>query len=502
MRKISFLIVFLFATPVFAQWNQGGLCGTPEPSAETFAHIERMNELYDLGITRTSNQQLFVPLKIHVVQNSNGFRYDYNTMLTVICDLNQQFASSGIYFYLRGDVNVITNSNYFSHTSFAVGSQMMVEHNQVRVVNIYFVDLAPISLCGYANYPGTGAGNSQLAQGGVVMSISCSQIGNTTLAHELGHYFSLPHPFDGTSTDVTSPFAERVTRSATDTVGGRLPANCANFGDRFCDTPADYIGTRWNCINRVHNTNDLNGDTFQPDPALFMSYSSDFCMNKFSEQQMNAMRGTLLMPPNNFNGRGYLMQLPMPAWDTITGGPVTILEPTINSPAQPANWAFFRWTAAPGATQYLFRIRQGSAVIFERVLTDTSFLLNFNFLQENRTYNFTVRPFNHGWTCIPASTPQNFNTTQGYATSVFEAAREGLKVYPNQLSAGDQLNLRSAYPIESLQIVDQQGRVVHQQLLNSREELQSVQLPGLASGLYQLRLQSSIGTLFERIVVR
>lgn len=502
LLPLLFLGIILFSAQVSqAQWNENQLCGTAEPSPAHFAYIEKLNEQYDLGIERVANDRINIPVKFHIVTDFTGARYDYNTLLTVLCELNEKFATAGMYFYMRGDVNVINNSNYFRHTSYNTGSQLMQEHNQVRVVNIYFVDLGPIGLCGYAYFPGSGPG-STLAQGGVMMSIPCSQIGNTTLAHELGHYFALPHPFDGTSNNPKDVFAERVTRNPNESLP-RLNANCASQGDRFCDTPADYIGFRWNCNSFSVNDSDINGDLFQPDPSLYMSYSSDFCMNRFSPQQINTMRQTLIGgTPSDPAPRGYLTVFPMPAWDTVRG-PLTLIEPVSGSAPQPANWVFFRWNKAAGATHYFVRIRRNNLPVTEFVTQDTTHLFTLPFLQANLTYTYTVRPYNHAYTCVAPSQTGTFTTTTAYGASVFEQAQSQIKVYPTMLSAGELLNIRSeSHQPRHLRIRDQQGRLVWQEALDASLDVQQIQIPALPAAMYQLQFETTQGPVFHRVIIQ
>jgi len=63
------------------------------------------------------------------------------------------------------------------------------------VINLYFVEdpkRCGTVVCGYAPYPGNSSMHS-------VMDNSCIGAGESTLAHELGHYFGLYHTHDGNS---------------------------------------------------------------------------------------------------------------------------------------------------------------------------------------------------------------------------------------------------------------------------------------------------------------
>jgi hypothetical protein len=506
MKKIYnyLLVLILLCIQAFtaqAQFAPEALCGTAEPSDAHYKYIESLNQQYNaLDIEADSNGTIYLPIKFHVVTDINGSRYDQNTLLTVFCELNQKFQGSGIQFYMRGDVNVINNSLYYRHTSNAVGSALMNEHNVIRSINTYFVDLSAIGLCGYAYFPGSGPGGP-LREGGLMMSIGCSQVGNTTLAHEMGHYLALPHTFDGSSTDPISPFAERVTRNPNE-VAPRFSANCNTFGDRYCDTPADIYGFRWNCNGMALNDTDLNGDTFLPDAGYFMSYSSDFCMNKFSQQQMNTMRQTVRSSSTTPAPRNYLTVFPMPAWDTVTSN-VTLLEPLASSTPSPSNFIFFRWSKAPGATHYFVRIRRNNLPVTEFTTTDTTRLFTINLLQPGLTYTYTIRPYNHGWTCVGPSQTGTFTTTQGYGVSVFDPKSQEVVIYPSLLEAGQLLNIRSGEAqLQSFSLVDIQGRTVMQAPLESGSIVHQIQMPVLPAGTYHVKLQSSQGPLFERIVIQ
>jgi len=498
-----FMLLFPFAE-LKAQWGTQGLCGTAAPTPAHFAHLEALNRQFDLGLERVANNRILVPVKIHVVQDIGGNSYDFNTWLTVLCQLNEKYAPAGLYFYMKGEPNMIANSSLYRHTSYAQGSQLMDTYNQSRVVNIYFVDLGSIGLCGYATFPGSGSGPSGSAQGGLMMSVPCSQSNNTTLAHEMGHYFALPHPFDGTSGDPTGPFSERVTRNTNETPP-RLSANCATAGDRFCDTEADYIGTRWDCFGFTPSDTDRNGDTFVPDAALFMSYSNDNCQNRFSDQQIQTMRSTLAGPSAS---RGYLLLQPPYFIDTLVGA-ATPLSPIAGGPAQPANWVQFRWRKVDGATSYLIRIRRNNLRVTDVYVTggDTAFTYTLPVLQPNLTYTYTVRPYNPGWTCAPQSTSATFTTTTGYGTYVTEnSASNALKVYPSILDGGSRniiLQLEAGQ-FRHVLLFDASGRLVQPlDCPTPMAERMEAELNPLSAGLYHLRATDTTGKVHQaKIMVR
>ena len=502
---VSLLIfIYTISAPVYAQWSEQGLCGTPEPSLDHFAHLEALNNRFDLGLERVSNNRIMVPVKIHVVQDIGGNSYDFNTWLTVLCQLNEKYASAGLFFYMKGEPNIIANSSLYRHTSYAQGSQLMDTYNQSRVVNIYFVDLGSIGLCGYATFPGSGSGPSGSAQGGLMMSVPCSQSGNTTLAHEMGHYFALPHPFDGTSGDPTGPFSERVTR-LTNEPPPRLSANCATAGDRFCDTEADYIGYRWNCFGFTPSDTDRNGDTFIPDAALYMSYSNDNCQNRFSDQQIQTMRSTLAGPSAS---RGYLLLQPPYFVDTLVGT-TTPLSPIAGGPAQPANWVQFRWRKVDGATSYMIRIRRNNLRVTDVFVQggDTALTYTLPVLQPNLTYTYTIRPYNPGWTCAAQSASGTFTTTTGFGTLINETTQnQSLQIYPTVLENNYRKIIiqLDAEELKNITIYDASGRQVQQINQNTPQgERVEHEIDPLPTGLYHIRVHGLSGQCYlSKFIVR
>lgn len=488
MKKIFFLLVFLLTQTVVSA--QDG-CGTPPPEKALFDYLEQIGENYRNNSQRRSNTEILnVPLYMHIVTSNSGSKYSFNTMLTVICELNAKFAPSAIRFFLDG-VNYINDPSLYDHTSFQTGSQMMLQYNQSRKVNVYFVNLGLIGLCGYAFFPGQGPGTT-LRNGGLMMSVACSQIGNSTLAHEMGHYLALPHPFDGTSSDPSSPISERITRSATDTVGGRLAANCIWAGDRFCDTRADFIGTRWSCAGNPPVQLDVNGDLFDPDESLFMSYSLDNCQNRFSEEQVNTMRHTLVGDSITQGSRAYLMITPMAPFNVITTNS-SPLEPNNPNTIINSDYMFFKWTAAPGATQYLFRILRNNQIVEEVVLADTQYYLPTFRMTSGAAHTWNVRPFNHGYTCMAASANGTFRAGTNFGTSVRQLESEKINIFPTLLEAG-QLLYVDVTDLESenlqLNVYDLQGRLLKSVAVFG-ESRHSISLDEFSRGLYQVRISGN-----------
>lgn len=146
-------------------------------------------------------------------------------------------------------------------------------HHEDYRINLYLVEWydenGPVH-CGFCN----GSINDAFT-GGIVIKKGC--FSGDVLAHEMGHFFSLGHTFEGNG-------AENVDGS-----------NCTTEGDGLCDTPADpftdgdpmdqYIDD--DC-RFIFGGVDANGDYYNPDLGNIMSYY-ECAKCGFTWEQLNKM---------------------------------------------------------------------------------------------------------------------------------------------------------------------------------------------------------------------
>jgi len=400
LRQIfnTFAFVFALCTHLQAQNTPFLPCGSGPVPAQNLQWIEQMRQAGLINSEQPESPEpvYHLPLSIHLLsRDDGGGTMDLAVLLQTLCELNDKFRPSGLQFYLKGNVNYIFSTYYYNLPDYPSSFALNDQYNVARSINVYFVNLGVMGLCGFANYPNTGMPNDPLRQGAVYLGISCAGIGNTILAHELGHFLNLPHPFEETSAQPSAIWAERVTRNPQEPPP-RYSANCAMAGDRFCDTRADYRDARWNCPSQPTAT-DINGDLFNPDETLYMSYSYDLCANRFSGEQGQAMRATVSGPSPS---RGYLMTPPMLPFDTLVGT-TQVVYPADSSSGHPVNWLHIRWRRVYGAEKYAVRVRRPTGTIAEWMVDggDTSFLYTGSQLRPLFTYRISVKPINHGWFC-------------------------------------------------------------------------------------------------------
>lgn len=492
LQLLFALLVVSFSSN--AQQEGGQSCGTEAVPDHILQYLENI----DYSIERTENI-INVPVTIHIVRTDQGSgSFSKARALDGLCNVNERFASANMNFFVAGDINYIDNTSFLNVTTFGGTSTMITNHNVPRTVNIYYTNLSAMGLCGFAYYPNSGPGGTN-NRGAVVMSFACSQPTGTTLAHELGHFFALPHTFDRTSNDPLHPTnAERVTRDVNDTTGGRLGANCSTGGDRFCDTPTDFINTRWSCPTGRYQE-DINGDRIRPDSSYYMSYANDICTSRFSEQQINAMRNTMA---NAGASRGYLLDPPMPAYTVLTTAPTLIL-PAEGDSNIAGNFAFFQWSAVPGATFYNFKVFQFGGVLMDTLIYDTVYLNTNTRIRANRTLQWEVRGLNPSNLCAPVSTRGTFKTGNFLPLSTTNLFDTQLKMYPTFLNSGGEMTLEG---LESGQVTlfcqDLSGKNLLSTQLDVNDRKVVFNIGQWPAGIYLMHIKQGNQQTYRKIVVQ
>lgn len=265
----SVLTILFLNTISFAQTTAE--CGTA--NKESWNAILKARNINQIGNQRGGGQLVMIPFQIHLLAASNGSStITLAEIYAEIDSVNSFYANAGLVFIECTAPQIINDDYYYDFDYTLHDADVLNQFYTSNVVNMYFANTVTASdgssLCGYSRYPPS--------EDYVVMAANCSTNGST-LAHELGHLFGLPHTHGGTADEL---------------VDG---TNCATEGDYICDTPADPT-----LSNSIVNTSciytgtalDANGMPYAPNPNNIMSYSRKNCRNYFSPLQYTTINLT------------------------------------------------------------------------------------------------------------------------------------------------------------------------------------------------------------------
>ncbi len=426
---------------------------------------------------------IWVPMTSHLVYPEEGKpNFDEVNILKALCHLNENFSEVGIQFY-HSSFEYIFNDDYYDH-GFSDGIQMMNENNIFGTANSYFV-LSPAGNCGY--YAPSG--------GAVAMAFSCSGAFDDTWAHEMGHYFSLPHTFRGWEGE---DYVNNGQKAPTFVNNRKVELaeddpDCQISGDKFCDTPADYLSFRWTCNNNgLSSVLQLDPDSiaFRSDGSYFMSYANSSCMNQFSPLQMEAMVANLQSTKSSQIDADYEFVnvnteetiLVAPSQDEIITSPSTTLS----------------WEETGNATHYQVEVSRFPGFNFLNVkvyTTDLSLLVSN--LQPDKTYYWRVTPFGDSDFCTEKTEEKSF-TTQFTPVSIDDFLSDNFEIHPNPST--DLLTIKwggnAKFNINFMNI--------YGQIVSSKKQVENGTsiLHDLSAGIYLIEVSNEDKRVTKRIIVQ
>lgn len=489
-------LLFLF-TGAYAQSHDLAPCGTQSYRSEWLKSFQKDPNMYD---TR-SVDVLYVPMTVHFVGTDTGTGlYKEFDLVRALCTLNDDFIDADIQFFIKGEINHIYNSAWANHPTVLVGAEMMFANNITGTLNCYVMD-NPAGNCGY-----------NLPYAGIALSDNCLSPSDHTWSHEIGHAFSLPHPFlgweggvghDGTIPhSFNNPAPEKVLFNYTyfkdtlildtiiiDTAYVELldGSNCNIAADGFCDTKADYLASRWACdastsLSQQEQT-DPTGAKFYSDASLIMSYSLDYCSYRFTEEQIGAMRANLI------DEKPELLQ------DQTHPGDLSTEAPEINYPLAGESTLYtateLSWEPVANATNYLVQLNLASGGVFS--IYDTIVSGNQVVLppaEINKTFFWRVKALGKTDFCNGKwSADGSFTATETSSTAQVDTD-DYITIYPTLLHAGDKINIitKGNQQIEELILIDASGRIITSESIYEGG-VRSLDSSLLKAGIYFVMMQ-------------
>jgi len=496
MARLHILSVLIFLCTASLTAQTLAPCGTASHKSEWLANFQKR------GIDLSQRPIDFrIQINAHRVGNDAGDLFNYGLMLESLAALERDYDSTRIGFAINLPVDTLRASAYNSHQSVLEGADMMFTNNRENALNIYFLN-NPAGNCGY-----------NLPYAGIAMANQCSGFSGKTISHEVGHALSLPHPFlgweggqndDGSvPPDFSQPAPQSVTYDYTyfqdtlirdtliiDTAIVELVArtNCYEAADGFCDTPADYIASRWTCTGdgvSAQSQIDPDGQRFTSDGTLIMGYADRDCQARFSEEQKVAMEA--------------FAQSQRPSWirttfDTNRVRGTSTLELDASGVTLSADELTF--TALDNATHYFIEIserRTFSSLALSAVTTANSVPLDPSIFEPNELYYARIYPFNDHSFLAGMSPRMEFTVAEGTSNSkevnVFE-----FSMSPNPVRAGSLLNLSVRSDISRIDWYDARGALVQQQQTSNINQIEVPVM--LSSGVYNLMLLGEDGNRY------
>jgi hypothetical protein len=492
--------------PSKAQTNYG-ICGNGGGEWDVLLTQRLLHNIELLGENPVAfRNTAYVPIRFNLVANSSGFgRASINQVLEVLCRLNRDFEGVGLQFYIKSINENINNTAIYS-TQYTAGTAMNILRDNAAM-NIWVVDAAAGSAPSPNDPPGTTLGYYSPSRDWIVIRKDQANASAVTLAHEVGHFFSLKHTHNGWD---SQPWTPSIGNPAPNTSPGGVPterqngSNCATAGDFICDTPPDYNGLGFNgCDYNI--AQDPTGVPINPDEQLFMSYFLNCVRNDyyFSPTQEN-----LMLTDYNLPSRNYLRQGATPNLTEITATP-TLIAPINNTVVPGYNAVSFQWAAVPGADFYLLEIDQSSNFSNTplRFVVANANSLTVTSCEPNKTYFWRIRPYNAYRTCASFTTAGQFRTNNMVvAVNELEGLNEW-KISPNPANAESavQLEINTDRHLEGiLQLYHPSGALVKDfGRLDFPAGMSVIEVPvqNLSSGVYMVVLRNELGSSVRRLVI-
>ncbi len=507
-RTLLVLGLLIFVVSAGLNSQQTPFCGTSNLEDIKQQMIENRVEIPRV---RLRNAITYVPLKAHIMGNSEGNgKLSEDDLLDMLCKLNENFSELDIQFYFKDGFNYINNTFLYDNTdpgNSIFRAEMRAIKNKHKAINVFFKgDVGEAGVLGYY-MPSPGFNDFIVVKNSVAKD-------KRVVTHEIGHFFSLLHPFHGWDEDPwdASKHGNPVGRLAPDNLtvneyadgsncDEELDASENNVGDGICDTPADYNFLSNTC-NYSANAMDPVNKLVEPQVNNYMNYFSGCDQYVFTPGQQKEMMRSLLSSTRADLFSNYQPNI------SIIEETATLLEPIESEIVNTANEATLRWTAVENAEWYLVQIDRAPTLDFDvRSFVTNDVEIIIDGLDEERNYFWKVIPYNEYYTCASPSKVERFKTSTTTAVQEIPSINY-FNVYPTLLNNKRlvTIDIQSESPFDALiSVFNYQGKLLQPSqkwLLRTGANRESIDFIKYAPGLYLVQIATVEGNITTKILVQ
>ena len=509
----------LFCSSLSAQ--KGNFCGTTETGAITKRLIENKKYLathpiFERAIT-------YVPIKFHIISTDAGTGgVKESAILDMLCGLNEFYAPMDIQFFAKGGYNYFNSTAAATDPQSPAGELQLKSKKVKQMINIFLCQsFTKAGLLGYYTEGYPGYQNDFL-----VIKKSEVSSGAKTAEHEIGHFFSLLHPFNGWEDNDYDPLVHGnpVNILTAPTMSSEPPfnsiaiefvdgTNCQTAGDLICDTPASYnfANSYWSskgCVPLDNSVKDYHMQIVAPDVKNIMDYFAACSDYHFSNKQQDLIKTDLTNRKATF-GNNKLNCTTTPNLNIIT---TNVLSPNIDSGKVIPNYGDIKldWEDSPGATAYIVEIdgatNFASPAYKSAIVTASEWTAPG--LVKNKKYYWHVYPYNEYSTCAGWSKTYGFTTGQWVVSTNDIKELDSWKINPNPANRNSvaTLELNSLLTFTADIIVsDITGKtVLVKNSIAIQDGAQTIEIStaNLNAGMYLVQLRTETGIATQKLVIQ
>lgn len=507
MKKLilAFSLLFIAYSGLYSQHQE--VCGVVDQTAILERLKENKRSLQ--GQPQLRNDDLFyVPLQFHIVTDDDGEgAIGEEKILEQLCRLNEDYAPLNMRFYLKNSFNYIAYTRLYEDPGNTFATLKMSSNKVNNAINIFIVDQIG------SNSTGTTLGYYQPDKDWIVVIKDRVNAGTQTLSHELGHFFSLAHPFYGWEgcPYIKSELGSPLTITEVPCSGALIElvdgSNCEQSADLICDTPPDYnfglVDPEGNC-SLDFEVKDFNGDVIDVMENNYMSYFFNCADYAFTQTQIDLMRADY-----QSSGRNYIRSNFEPDTTELTGEAPVITAPSYNATVPFFDWVEVDWNDMPGVSRYLVKVTTGffTKVTQYYTVKNQSKLLLTDLPADEKNVTVVIWPFNEGNSCNTQASQTHKFKTSSIPINVQDLTANGdFKLYPSPGSIHDAyLNLWSAaqHPDTRIELINFEGKLIFSQQKNVQlgNNIIEFRKKNLYPGFYVLKLITQNNYYSKKIIL-